>query len=111
MPPKRRWLGASQHIPDGRWVPLPAPRRLNPARIERVRYLSQRSCPGTFDLPDDRQDVGCVLIGRCFVCYSSGLVGRLTRIGELRVSKGNAAPVPSSVACWIALREAHWLLM
>jgi hypothetical protein len=84
---------------------------LDPPLIEGIRDLPQRSCLGPFDLPTDRQDIGRVLIGSGFVCHSSGLVGRLTRIGELRVSKGNAAPVPSSVACWIALREAHWLLM
>jgi hypothetical protein len=33
-------------------VPLTAPRRVYPARIERVRNLSQRSC-----------DIGCMVVG------------------------------------------------
>jgi hypothetical protein len=44
---------------------------LYPARIERVRYLSQRSRPGVLDLPNERQDRGRVLIGSGFVCYRS----------------------------------------
>jgi hypothetical protein len=38
-------LGARQHVAHGHGVPLPAPRRLDPARVEDVRNLSQRSCP------------------------------------------------------------------
>ena len=36
-----------------------------------VGDLSQRSCPGAFELPNDRQDVGCTLIGNGFVCHTA----------------------------------------
>jgi hypothetical protein len=61
-----------QHIADGHSVPLSTASRLNPALIEGLCNLPQRSCPGPFDLPNDRQDVCCVLLGSGFVCRSSG---------------------------------------
>ena len=71
-------------------MPLSAPRSLDPALIEGVRNFSERCGSSALDLPDDRQDVGCVLIGSGFVCYSSGLVRGLTGLRELRVPKGDA---------------------
>jgi hypothetical protein len=56
-----RRLGTRQHIADGHCVPLSTASRLNPALIEGLCNLPQRSCPGPFDLPNDRQDVCCVL--------------------------------------------------
>ena len=53
-------------------MPLSAPRRLDLALIEGVRNLSERCGPGALDLPDDRQNVGCVLIGSGFVTTAAG---------------------------------------
>jgi hypothetical protein len=69
---------------------LPTARRSDPAIIKCVRNLAQRCRSRSFDLPNDRQDVGRVLIGCCLVGYDSGLVSRRAHLGEIRISKLHA---------------------
>ena len=60
--------GPREHIAQRGRIPLTAPRRLNPARIEGFLYLSQPRRPRLPNLTDERQYVGCVVVGRCTNC-------------------------------------------
>lgn len=72
--------------------------RLDPARIESVRYLAQRWCPGALDLPDDRRHVGCVLIGGgSFGAPRGGLASCRSRVRIL-------VPQPDTHAADFALK-------
>lgn len=58
-------------------MPLAAASRWDTARIEYVRYLSERGRARLPDLADDRQDIGRMVVGR----RTNGLQSHLPRLG------------------------------